>query len=505
MWESPGLNYYFGTLGGLLNNPELAITLTGIGVNIIATLTTWKIGNNLKAGRVATLSAAACTALWFKPMVGGWLGDHIGFLIGTAPVLVVYLNQGRLPCWTFSLTGLCIAAGLTLKLNNTGPGLLLSCLWLLVLWWRLKRDTAQNIPSFIKAFSYLLAGLIASALLLQIAIPIEDGLYQWITKFYAGVLSSDASNQISPAKFTQLPLQLDLATAAREKQLGVLIFAPLVIGYWIATAFNLSQFRSHSKDTFLKHSCALFLLVSSALIGYGLARGVTHRIFLIPAGLIFSLPTGQAKALHSAAAALILAYMSSAFVLFAHVQYSAQGFRENLTAQSNINRFLCIGDAKPPEKSLNSNHPITIIRATKTTQEAIAEDENGAGNQCFSSDDIRRNFAGVSDVWALANSFNTSFRNTAHPGGGELKEKWSKEQTSPEGQEKLLRKTISLIETGNYQYLAERIPLTKAEEEAPDYKAYKESRLKFQEQLVHFFNAEKAGMIGDITLWKLPN
>ena len=113
MWESPGLNYYFGTLGALLNNPELAITLTGVGINILATLAIWKIGNNLRAGKVATLAAAACTALWFKPMVGGWLGDHIGFLVGTTPVLVIYINQGRLPSWTFSLTGLCIAAGLT--------------------------------------------------------------------------------------------------------------------------------------------------------------------------------------------------------------------------------------------------------------------------------------------------------------------------------------------------------------------------------------------------------
>ena len=109
MWESPGLNYYFGTLGALLNNPELAITITGVGLNILATLTIWKLGNNFKTGKVATLSAAICTALWFKPMVGGWLGDHVGFAIGTVPILLIYLNRGRLPWWSFSVMGCCIA------------------------------------------------------------------------------------------------------------------------------------------------------------------------------------------------------------------------------------------------------------------------------------------------------------------------------------------------------------------------------------------------------------
>jgi len=502
MWESPGLNYYFGTLGALLNNPELAITLTGIGVNILASLTIWKLGNNFKSGRVATLSAAACTALWFKPMVGGWLGDHIGFLIGTAPILVIYLNRGRLPWWTFGLTGFCIAAGLTLKLNNTGPGLALSCLWLLFLWWRLQRVSNKNIPTFINALAYLLGGFVLTAYILQIAIPIEGGLYQWILNFYSGVLRSDASSQFSLSKISQLPLQLDLIRAVQERQLGVLIFIPLVIGFWTALAFNVTQLGSNRKEIVLKHSCALFLLVSSAIIGYGLARGVTHRIFLIPAGLIFSLPNGQAKAIQSTAAALTLAYMSTAFALFAHVQYSAEGFRENLTAQLNTDQYLCIGDATPDPESLNNARQITILRAEKISDEIDANKEHS--NQCFSSSDIREHFAGISEVWALGNMFNTSFRNTAYPGGGELKEKWSYEQTTPQGQEELLEKNINLIKTGNYQYLVERIPLIKAEEEQADYKGYKESRLKFQAQLVKSLEAKKVGTLDAITIWQLP-
>ena len=150
------------------------------------------------------------------------------------------------------------------------------------------KDTTQTIPSFIHALACLLAGLIGMALLGR------DSNRGWTVSMGCQVLQRNSA-------LTQV-IKLSLKNYTTTTSTGPrrclpptrgLNFIPLILGFWAAFAFNLFQLRSPgfaASEAFMR---AFLGIRPQPSLRPG--QGVTHRIFLIPAGLILSFPEGIPK------------------------------------------------------------------------------------------------------------------------------------------------------------------------------------------------------------------
>jgi len=94
----------------------------------MTTLIVWKICKQLQMDRALIIIAALVTALWFTPPLGGWIGDHLSFLVSLLPAFLLAIQLGRWNAWLGIITGAYLSHGLTLKLNNTVPGLTISAI-----------------------------------------------------------------------------------------------------------------------------------------------------------------------------------------------------------------------------------------------------------------------------------------------------------------------------------------------------------------------------------------
>lgn len=89
----PGIDLLLGQLANVFGEPEAAVSLVGIALNVGATLIVWAIGKRLSLDRILNISAALATGLWFKPPLGGWVGDHLSFGIALLPALLLAMQR----------------------------------------------------------------------------------------------------------------------------------------------------------------------------------------------------------------------------------------------------------------------------------------------------------------------------------------------------------------------------------------------------------------------------
>jgi hypothetical protein len=147
--------------------------------------------------------------MWFKPPVGGWIGDHLSFAVGLAPAPALVMNGGRWSRWLAVLSGACLAYGFTLKLNNYGPADDFNPVD--------GPDVAWNHRvrwgAIARGAAWIAAGALPVALLFA-------GLYANVFRTYAAVLQSQANTRASWQRLLLLPLQIDLVSAMQQGQGG---------------------------------------------------------------------------------------------------------------------------------------------------------------------------------------------------------------------------------------------------------------------------------------------
>jgi len=489
----PGLDLLLGSLARIVGQPEAAITLVGITLNGVVTLLVWGLGRRLGLDRMIGLCAALATGLWFKPPLGGWLGDHISYTVAMLPALWLALNRGRWSCWLGLLSGGCIAFGLTLKLNNSGPGLLLSALWITAVllgrngWkWRPKPKAT------IRGLCWVTLGALGAGVLLDRLLLLSGGLYQRIFATYAVVLHSQAASQAAWEKLLQLPLQIQTLEALSLHQGGVLIFLPLVLGFWLAMGWSLRQLPKGG-DKGLRHATALLLLLSTALVGLSLGRGLTHRLFLLPAGLILSLgdlpwPLRWRRLLATG----LLGYLLATWLSFAWVQRQMErtgGYNSRLLFSDSRPAILCLG-------SIPNAPAGTVVVQGKWLAKANADRA-----QCWSRGEVASQFAGLVDVQMLANQLGVSFRNQ-EIGAGDFREKWNWLQSTPNGRHQWVVEQAGHINELKMPYLLERLPINRAELKTPGFAAWAKPRLQQRQSLAEALGAYPIGRFGEITLWR---
>ena len=483
----PGMDLLLGGLGRLLGQPEAALTLVGVLLNVAATLVVWGLFRHLGADRRQGLLAALATGLWFKPPLGGWIGDHLSFSVALAPALGLALARGR---WTAAqgvLSGCCLAVALTLKLNNSGPGLLLSGLWMaaVLLAGGGRRLTLRGVLPIGLAAA-------ATALLLDRLAGLAGGLYPRIAATYGAVLASQASSQAAPWRLLLLPLQINPVEAISEGQGGVLLFLPLVAAFWLALAWSVRRL-GRPGDHRLRHATALLLLLASALVGLSLGRGLTHRLFLLPAGLLLSavdLPLPPSR--RWLPGALLLAWLTALWLSFAWVQRQLERtalYDSRLLLADPTPTVLCLGATTPAPAGAR------VLRA-----EALPG-ARPADRRCFAGGDLRRHIAGVVDVQELANALGASYPNQTI-GAGDFREKWDWRQATPQGRRAWVQSEAARINALQLPYLVERLPLNAVEVAIPGYGGWRAPRLEQRRRLAEATGGTAIGRLGELTLWR---
>ena len=488
----PGMDLVLGGLGHLLGQPEAAITLVGVLLNVAATLVVWALFRRLGADRRQGVLAALATGLWFKPPLGGWIGDHLSFGVALAPALALALSGGRGTPVVAALAGFSVSSALTLKLNNSGPGLLLSGLWMAAVLFGSSGGGRLRPWRALPAAG--LAGLaaLATALLLDRWAGLAGGLYPRIAGTYAAVLASQASSQASPGRLWQLPLQIDLPAALAQRQAGVLLFMPLVLAFWLALVWSLSRLRRLGVER-LRHATALLLLLASALVGLSLGRGLTHRLFLLPAGLLLSaadLPLPPARRWWPGA--VLLGWLLALWLSYAWVQRGLErtaSYDSRQLLADPTPTVLCVGSTTPAPTG------VRVLRATALPGARPVD------RRCFTGAELHRSIAGLVDVQELANALAASYPNQL-VGAGDFREKWDWYQATPQGRRAWVQAEAARINALRLPYLVERLPLNAAELAIPGYADWRAPRLEQRRRLAEATGSTAIGRLGELTLWR---
>ena len=492
----PGLDLIWGSIARLLNQPEAAITLLGVLLNVVFTLLIWAVARKQEVDRGLAFCAAMATGLWFKPPLGGWLGDHLSYGIALLPAFLFLWNKGCWKWWLGITSGACLALGVTLKLNTSATGLLISALFITTTLVRSQNLKKLDFGKIFTGCSWILLGAVITGSLLSIAIPLEGGLYPNILKTYLLVAESQAASQATLQKILLIPLQINPIQALKEQQTGVLIFTPLVLAFWSATIWNSWQILQKS-DRNLRASTALLFLLSSALVGLSLGRGITHKLFLLPAGLILSFSDLPFRLRWRRLLATgLLGYLIATWLSFAWAQRNNEkqgGYNSRLLFADSHPTRLCIG------KTIGSQrmHSISFEKITPLTEK---KDQNNK-SICWNSIEVAEKFAGLVDVQMIANEMGISFRNQAE-GEGDFREKWNWKQGSSEGRRQWIKTEAQRINRLQLPYLLERITLNANELTDPQYSRWSEARLKQQQGLADELGATAIARLGEVTLWR---
>jgi len=245
----------------------------------------------------------------------------------------------------------------------------------------------------------------------------------------------------------------------------------------------------------MRHATAILFLISTSIVGLSLGRGLTHRMFILPAGIIISLsdiPLALRK--QKIIAIGLLGYLIANWLSFAYVQ-------RNLEKHPGYNSRLLTQQQPLPKLCLISNNKTSESKLLFTNGNMTASEQDGTLENCWNSEEVKRDFAGLVDVQIIANTMGISFRNQ-EIGKGDFREKWDWRQATPKGRNEWLKRQLDLINKLKLPYLLERLPLTQAELEIPGYAAWKAPRLKQRQELINALGAEEIGKFEDITLWR---
>ena len=502
-----GLDLIIGLTNRVTQDTELAITILGCVFNAIATAAMYAVSRRTGINRFLSGIIGLITAIWFLPHLGGWIGDNISFFVGLSPALIYIISSKKWSGINSFLLGITLALGITLKLNAFAPAFAISMVWLITRWAQ-TLISKNNITSSRQLqqtglqIGIGLIGFAVTAALIEHFIEIEGGVYSTVIETYQRVRESLANNQISGSRLVLIPLGVNFQEAWTLKQMGVLIFSPLAIGFWAAMAWSIKQLvTAEDEITHSRHEITIVIMLASAITCVGLGRGLTHRMLLLPAGVLISLADLplQTRYLKIAYTTALGAAMTS-WLLFGWIQKDtdiSSIYDSRQLANSSQEAIFCIGNSNPLQSHGSAAH---IIRARPITDSEQVTNR-GRNSQCWMSAEWRNDFAGLADVQEIANGMGSTYRNET-PGKAIFREKWDSNQAKAEGREKWLNREVETINRLQMPFLIERLTLSKSELQTPGYNEWEEGRQLLRQELVTQLDAHEIAKIGEISIWE---
>ena len=499
----PGIDIIHGYLGKILVTPEFSILVVGILINVGASVSVNEIFRAIKAPRSYRYSAVFTTALFFKPTLGGWTADHISFLAGISSGIVFLLSDYRLSRRVFVCLGASVGLGLLLKLNSFTTSFGFTLLWILfssIIFKRFRRDSLAMLSPKL-AFATL-AGFIFVVLCAHSLVLFRLELHLATINTYITASQSTASGQFGFERLAMLPLQVDLIEAFRSRQSGVLSFAPLIILFWLCLARSICVIIFSSSDQQRKlHAAALLLLLGSTFTALSLGRGLTHRLFLLPAGCILALSDiSDLKQLKSFFPVIFGMYISLVWTAFAFVQKDFESNRiydlKDIMSDRRTKSGICItGIHANGDSRIRHDKSPNILLFTSV------ENEEHHSLKCWSRDQVSLDFAGFMHTEEIANAIGITFQN--HKAlDGDYFEKWDWRKTLPEVRREWSINNAEYINNRKLGYFIERINISPEEYEVPGYFENIVPRKMQLKLLTEKTNAKLIGRLGRFNLWK---
>ncbi|KZR90674.1 hypothetical protein [Synechococcus sp. MIT S9508] len=499
-----GLDTINGIIGHLLGSPELAITTVGIIVAITATLTIDEVFYRLEASNKARFAAIIGTALFFKPTLGGWVSDHVSYIIGLAPAIIFVFSRFKLSKSLIIAIGACLSIGLTLKLNSFLTGYLFSVGWI-ALYLILEKLNTKKPITMQKIYNYFAVCLISTgivAAIMTLLAGLGPNLYINIFNTYKLASESTAISQFSLERVLRLPLQINIQEAISNNSRGVLIFVPFVVLFWTSlTRSTINILKSNDKKQFDRHWVALLLIVSTSIVCFSLGRGLSHRLFLLPAGILLSLDKASTNKIFNKIFTSALAFY------FIFTWTSLAWAQKNLEKNRPYNSRIYLNKNPQIKKlcmtSIDANKQVNYseFAKLKILPIKINEESNSYKNKCWNSNQAREQIAGLMHVQEPANALGFSFKNV-YPGEGDYTEKWDANKRSPTYREDWVRRQAQWINSHKYPYFMERIEIMAEEEAVPGYLENKVPRIKQLRKLVVLTDSRLIGTIDDIGFWE---
>lgn len=488
----PGLDIIHGALSVAIASPDLSIFLVGLAINILAALVIDQVFWLNQTDRVSRYCAVLCTLLFFKPPLGGWTSDHISFAVGTMACFVFILSSCKMRRLVFIVSGFSLGVGLLLKLNSFATSYVTSTAWMLVFLLAVHGYRKIEVDSIKRYILYFAAGLVIAIALMQVAVGFKIELYRSTIETYMIASQSTARGQFDFSRLALIPLQINLIDALRERQLGVLLFSLIIPLYWISifrsSALFLKSARKHVRQ---RHLLALLFLLVSAFTALSLGRGLTHRVFLIPAGIILSysdihLP----RTVRESLAILFSLYVAFVWSAFAYAQRGLERDRyydsRNIIGSQHKGVALCIGVE-------NTNKKGALVFTSFSN--------NKQYDKCWTSAEVKEDFGGFAHVEEIGNALGITFRNQEAM-KGDYTEKWDWRKKLPSVRFKWSKDNAKWINDNHVGYFIERILVTPEEYDVPGYKDNIVPRQRQLELLVSITNAKKIGRLGRFTLWE---
>jgi hypothetical protein len=510
-----GWDLAIGNLTNWLGEPELAIWAMGSLLNMLAAIAVYLCGCENNINRQVCLISGLITAFWFLPPVGGWAGDNFSFLIGIGPALLFVVAGYKWHHWLSCAVGISFAYGLTLKLNSflpaagTSTGMIATYL-ILTNWQRFNWNRLS------KSLMIVIGSTALSFLALDLLIPTGEGLYPTIYNFYSTFNSSSISeDRLSITRLLLIPLNQDFLQALLLGQKGVIAFSPIAIGFWasiticgaklIKTATHKLTIESNTK-VFKITGLILLLLIGSSLSCLTLGRGLSHRLFLMPGGIIYAIwLVSDNRKIMPYVYALIASY--SATIWFGLAWEQGRIGRQYLQSDATYDvgqlqrqkksPKLCIDPKRPEKKSIDIED--SVLYATPTSNYV---EKYGEFSTCWTSSEYRQNFAGLGLVYDLSNFMNASYKNHLPSKGGDayLVEGWDKSLNTEEGRKAWVDRQASIIQKLKLPYLSEGITQTIVNEYFP--KEWQDARSKQIKQLADQIGGRRIAKIGDRSIWE---
>lgn len=500
-----GIDTINGMIATVLNSPELAITAIGLLLAVSVTLAVDEIFVQLRMSSQARITAILGTALFFKPTVGGWISDHLSYAAGIAPGLLFVFKRFKITKTVAIVSGSCLALGVTLKLNSfiTTYSFCLAWIGLYFLLQKLKSKQSFENKRHVKAFIYFVISAILTGVLMTWLVGIGPSLYVKIFNTYKSAAGSTAGGQFAMDRFLRVPLQIDIIEAVKQQSLGVIIFLPFVVLFWISLVRSIYILSREPDENQLKqHWTSLFLLISTSIVCYSLGRGLSHRLFLLPAGIILSLEGLQlSKSFYRGFLLMLASYFTFTWSSLAWAQRDLERNRPyNSRIYLNQNpqlQKLCLEDIS------RQNH-VDYLKYAKSGVlpiKAASRQSNNSKSKCWSSKEAYDQIAGFMHVQEPANALGFSFKNDL-AGGGDYFEKWDAEKRDPSYRKKWVIAKANWINTNQYPYFFERIKIMPEEYSVPGYIENSIPRERQLEYLVKLTDAKLIGSIGDVMLWE---
>ena len=400
--------------------------------------------------------------------------------------------------------GTCLSIGLTLKLNSFITGYMFSLGWvaLYLIFERIKTKKPISIQKIYKYFAICAVATGIVATIMTLLTGLGPNLYIEIFNTYKLASESTAISQFSPERVLKLPLQINIQEAISNNSRGVLIFAPFIILFWISLVRStINILKSNNKNQFDQHWVALLLIISTSLVCFSLGRGLSHRLFLLPAGILLSLDkVGTSKTFYKIFTYSLAFYFIFTWASLAWAQKSLESNRPyNSRIYLNKNpqvKQLCMVSIDADKKINYSEFAEEKILPIKINGDLI-----NYKDKCWNSHQAREQIAGFMHVQEPANTLGFSFKNV-YPGEGGYFEKWDTNKRSPRYREDWVKRQAQWINSHKYPYFMERIEIMAEEEAVPGYLENKMPRKKQLQNIVMLTESRLIGSIGNIGFWE---